>query len=168
MVLKVGPRLNLLHLLLPEHAELLLVVLVDLVRLHVVRLQLRLLQLSRASLLLPLLLRVGIAGVGRALGKLTVGLAVDHGHPRGGTAVCAGGTALAALAASLLLHDVRRGRELGIVRGGRARVEQPRERIHLSRDGRRGRERRWMRERRRERVSRRGQAKWEGRGGSAG
>ena len=107
MVLEVAAALNLLHLLLPEHAELLLVLLVDVMRLHVVRLDLRLLQLRRPRLLLPLLLRVGVAGVGRGLRKLlTVGLPVDHGHARGCLHVTAGGTALAALALSLLHADV--------------------------------------------------------------
>mmetsp|Transcript_5615 Transcript_5615/g.25309 ORF Transcript_5615/g.25309 Transcript_5615/m.25309 type:complete len:324 (+) Transcript_5615:1180-2151(+) len=107
VVLEVAAALNLLHLLLPEHAELLLVLLVDVMRLHVVRLDLRLLQLRRPRLLLPLLLRVGVAGVRRGLRKLlTVGLPVDHGHARGCLHVAAGGTALAALALSLLHADV--------------------------------------------------------------
>ena len=75
MILEVRPVLDLVHLLLPEHAKLLLVLLREVVRLHVIRRELLLLELLAHELLLVRLLRRGIHS--------RVGL---HG-PRAGNAV---------------------------------------------------------------------------------
>ena len=59
MILEVRPVLDLVHLLLPEHAKLLLVLLREVVRLHVIRRELLLLELLAHELLLVRLLRRG-------------------------------------------------------------------------------------------------------------
>ena len=101
VVLKVAPRLDLLHLLLPEQTELLLVLLREVVRLHVVRRELLLLQMLAHELLLVL--------------RLAGGIHAPHaGHLTGRHA------GLTGHAVPLLVHHARR--LLALVAAGSARA----------------------------------------------